>query len=77
MNEGVHHGLADAFRPSPAFKRFVATPWATALAALMATAGLLGGAFQLWRTEWLDGTITLAIGAVFAVVTLARLRSEE
>ena len=70
----LRHGLDRFFRPSPGFTRFVATPTATVAAGVIAVAALLGAAIQLWRTAWIDGTVTLVLGAVFGGWAALRVR---
>ena len=60
-------------RPSPRFERFLASRAAGVVAALMVAAAVVGGGIQLWRTHWLDGSVTIALGLTIGVFVAMRL----
>ncbi|MGZ4539570.1 MAG: hypothetical protein ACXVXT_04205 [Blastococcus sp.] len=61
------------FRPSPQLEKFVTTPAALVLAALMALGGLVGSGLAVWRGHWVDAVVYALLAVALVAWLVIRL----
>ena len=70
LRERLHWSTRSALRRSERFEQFLKTRTATVLAAVMSVAAVAGAGVAIWRSEWVDAFVRVALASVFALWTV-------